>query len=130
MWQKPRVLVQKYYGNTECLFGIKCSTHTNPPSNLQTQIQMQACRWVLCPSGFLQVLTQAHKYKYIFFLIFFFLTGAVVAQVYAEKRKADAVTSTAKRTYFKFILFQDTSVKERCKMRQDPEGLVDALLPS
>lgn len=45
-----------------------------------------------------------------------------------EKRRADAVTCTARRAYFELILLQDSSVKERCDLRQYPEGLVDALV--
>lgn len=50
----------------------------------------------------------------------------VVTQVYVKKI-ADTITSTAKRKHFKFSLcttklLQDIPVKERCNMRQYPQG--------
>lgn len=76
----------------------------------------------------IRVSTSTYTGSYIY--LYIYLTGAVVAQVYVEKRKADTVTCTAKRMHFKSILLQDTSVKERCNMRQYPEGVDDILLPS
>lgn len=92
-----------------------------PPSNLYIYIyKIQTCRWILYPLRFLQV----HIYL---------TTGTQLHRFMWKKKKiTDTITSTGKKKYFKFILcttklLQDIPVKERCNMRQYPQGWIKHL---
>lgn len=83
-------------------------THQSPQKNLYTYTALQIY--------FVPISASTYTGSYIYIYVFN-CSCSCTGLCGKKRRKADAVTCTAKGAYFKLILLQDTSVKERCNMR-------------